>query len=278
MIPDLAVVDGHPPLGCGGDEELGREALRRLRWRRPVGEGHEGVGVDREPGFLFGFANRGGATGGGEISSGEISVAGKSAGSMRPPGNTHIPPANASRESRRSMSVSSPDGASRSRTTVAAATIGAGSEPSGARAQRANRSASFISAPGPSGRADNHSSGETLRYVHGRERFCVPLRSRRSGLGGSFISRTLTRCEVSRDSHAPLRMRGVVRRVGSRAMTEAAVVAVRGLTKSYGSVQAVADLDFEVEPGQVCGLLGPERRGQDDRAAHAGRIDPADRG
>jgi ABC-2 type transport system ATP-binding protein len=45
-------------------------------------------------------------------------------------------------------------------------------------------------------------------------------------------------------------------------MTEAAVVAVRGLTKSYGSVRAVADLDFEVEPGQVCGLLGPNGAGK----------------
>jgi ABC-2 type transport system ATP-binding protein len=45
-------------------------------------------------------------------------------------------------------------------------------------------------------------------------------------------------------------------------MTEAAVVAVRGLTKSYGSVHAVVDLDFEVEPGQVCGLLGPNGAGK----------------
>jgi ABC-2 type transport system ATP-binding protein len=45
-------------------------------------------------------------------------------------------------------------------------------------------------------------------------------------------------------------------------MTEAAVVAVRGLTKSYGSVRAVEDLDFEVEPGQVCGLLGPNGAGK----------------
>ena len=45
-------------------------------------------------------------------------------------------------------------------------------------------------------------------------------------------------------------------------MTEAAVVAVRGLTKSYGRVRAVADLDFEVEPGQVCGLLGPNGAGK----------------
>ncbi len=45
-------------------------------------------------------------------------------------------------------------------------------------------------------------------------------------------------------------------------MSDAAVVAVRGLTKSYGSVNAVVDLDFEVEPGEVCGLLGPNGAGK----------------
>jgi len=43
----------------------------------------------------------------------------RSPSSMRPPGNTHMPP-NARREFLRSMSVSSPPGPSRSRTTVAA--------------------------------------------------------------------------------------------------------------------------------------------------------------
>jgi ABC-2 type transport system ATP-binding protein len=45
-------------------------------------------------------------------------------------------------------------------------------------------------------------------------------------------------------------------------MTDTAVVAVRGLTKRYGSVRAVSDLDFEVEPGTVCGLLGPNGAGK----------------
>src|SRR4051812_14652590 len=40
------------------------------------------------------------------------------------------------------------------------------------------------------------------------------------------------------------------------------VVAVRGLTKRYGRVQAVAGLDFAVERGQVCGLLGPNGAGK----------------
>jgi ABC-2 type transport system ATP-binding protein len=45
-------------------------------------------------------------------------------------------------------------------------------------------------------------------------------------------------------------------------MSETPVVAVRGLTKRYGRVQAVAGLDFEVAAGQVCGLLGPNGAGK----------------
>ncbi|HEX2736897.1 MAG TPA: ATP-binding cassette domain-containing protein, partial [Acidimicrobiia bacterium] len=44
-------------------------------------------------------------------------------------------------------------------------------------------------------------------------------------------------------------------------MTEA-VVAVDGLWKGFGSVRAVEDLTFAVEPGQVYGLLGPNGAGK----------------
>jgi ABC-2 type transport system ATP-binding protein len=37
---------------------------------------------------------------------------------------------------------------------------------------------------------------------------------------------------------------------------------VRGLTKSYGSVEAVRGIDFEVRPGEVFGLLGPNGAGK----------------
>jgi hypothetical protein len=48
---------------------------------------------------------------------------GMSSGSTRPPGNTHIPPANSSFELRRTIRVSTPpSGASRNKTTVAAGT------------------------------------------------------------------------------------------------------------------------------------------------------------
>ena len=39
-------------------------------------------------------------------------------------------------------------------------------------------------------------------------------------------------------------------------------VEVRGLTKTFGVVQAVTDLDFTVEPGSVTGFLGPNGAGK----------------
>ena len=39
-------------------------------------------------------------------------------------------------------------------------------------------------------------------------------------------------------------------------------VEVRGLTKSFGTVQAVSDLSFTVEPGSVTGFLGPNGAGK----------------
>ena len=35
-----------------------------------------------------------------------------------------------------------------------------------------------------------------------------------------------------------------------------------GLTKRYGSVTAVSDLDLRIEPGQVFGFLGPNGAGK----------------
>ncbi len=40
------------------------------------------------------------------------------------------------------------------------------------------------------------------------------------------------------------------------------VIRVRGLTKRYGSVDAVAGIDFEVLPGEIFGLLGPNGAGK----------------
>ncbi len=40
------------------------------------------------------------------------------------------------------------------------------------------------------------------------------------------------------------------------------VISVRGLTKSYGAVEAVRGIDFEVKAGEVLGLLGPNGAGK----------------
>ena len=45
-------------------------------------------------------------------------------------------------------------------------------------------------------------------------------------------------------------------------MTLAPVIAGRGLEKSYGQVQAVRGIDFEVAPGRCVGLLGPNGAGK----------------
>ncbi|MGY1833688.1 ABC transporter ATP-binding protein [Blastococcus sp. SYSU DS0510] len=45
-------------------------------------------------------------------------------------------------------------------------------------------------------------------------------------------------------------------------MTDPVRVEVRGLTKSFGSVRAVSDLGFTVEPGTVTGFLGPNGAGK----------------
>jgi len=45
-------------------------------------------------------------------------------------------------------------------------------------------------------------------------------------------------------------------------MTNGSPIRVRGLTKSYGSFQALRGIDFEVNAGEVFGLLGPNGAGK----------------
>jgi len=44
--------------------------------------------------------------------------------------------------------------------------------------------------------------------------------------------------------------------------TSAPAIHTEGLTKSYGDVQALVDLDLEVNRGEVFGFLGPTARGK----------------
>ncbi|MDH4341258.1 MAG: ATP-binding cassette domain-containing protein [Thermoleophilia bacterium] len=45
-------------------------------------------------------------------------------------------------------------------------------------------------------------------------------------------------------------------------MTDTALLEVRGLTKTFGSVQALAEVDFEVLPGEVMALVGDNGAGK----------------
>ncbi|MDK3258639.1 ABC transporter ATP-binding protein [Blastococcus capsensis] len=49
---------------------------------------------------------------------------------------------------------------------------------------------------------------------------------------------------------------------GTTARVDPVRVEIRGLTKSFGSVRAVSDLGFTVEPGTVTGFLGPNGAGK----------------
>ncbi|HEU0245459.1 MAG TPA: ATP-binding cassette domain-containing protein, partial [Gaiellaceae bacterium] len=45
-------------------------------------------------------------------------------------------------------------------------------------------------------------------------------------------------------------------------MTETPLLEVRRLTKTFGSVQALTDVDFEVRPGEVMALVGDNGAGK----------------
>ena len=45
-------------------------------------------------------------------------------------------------------------------------------------------------------------------------------------------------------------------------MTDTPLLELRGITKSFGSVQALTDVDFEVEPGEVMALVGDNGAGK----------------
>ena len=56
-------------------------------------------------------------------------------------------------------------------------------------------------------------------------------------------------------------------------MTDA-LVRARGLTKRFGSVTAVAGVDFDVEPGELVGFLGPNGAGKSSLMRMIGCVSP----
>ena len=61
-------------------------------------------------------------------------------------------------------------------------------------------------------------------------------------------------------------------------MSENLAIEASGLRKSYEDVQALCGVDLRVSAGTVYGLLGPERRGEDDRRPDPDDAAPARRG
>src|ERR1700686_4806026 len=45
-------------------------------------------------------------------------------------------------------------------------------------------------------------------------------------------------------------------------MNSTHAIAIRNFSKRYGSFEAVSNLTLEVEPGSICGLLGPNGSGK----------------
>ena len=64
----------------------------------------------------------------------------------------------------------------------------------------------------------------------------------------------------------------------ARPPERADVVEVRDLVKRFGKVIAVDHVSFSIHPGEIFGILGPERLGQDHHDPHALRPHPPDAG
>ena len=47
-----------------------------------------------------------------------------------------------------------------------------------------------------------------------------------------------------------------------RPMSETPLLQLRGITKTFGSVEALTDVDFEVNPGEVMALVGDNGAGK----------------
>ena len=56
------------------------------------------------------------------------------------------------------------------------------------------------------------------------------------------------------------------------------VLALEGISKSFGPVQALSDVDFQVQPGEVVALVGDNGAGKSTLVKTIAGIHPADEG
>ena len=61
-------------------------------------------------------------------------------------------------------------------------------------------------------------------------------------------------------------------------MSDAALLEVRGISRTFGSVHAVKDLSFTVERGEVCGFIGPNGSGKTTTMRILSTLDLPDEG
>jgi D-xylose transport system ATP-binding protein len=64
---------------------------------------------------------------------------------------------------------------------------------------------------------------------------------------------------------------------GTRPLSEP-LLALKGYSKSFGAVEALKDVDFEVRPGEVIGLLGDNGAGKSTLVKAIAGVQPADSG
>src|SRR5829696_6273853 len=68
------------------------------------------------------------------------------------------------------------------------------------------------------------------------------------------------------------------RSLGMNANGNTPVLALKGVSKSFGPVQALSDVDFEVQPGEVVALVGDNGAGKSTLVKTIAGIHPADSG
>jgi D-xylose transport system ATP-binding protein len=64
----------------------------------------------------------------------------------------------------------------------------------------------------------------------------------------------------------------------AEAPTGAPVLSLRGINKRFGAVRALTDVDFDVHPGEVVGLVGDNGAGKSTLVKVMAGVDPADSG